>query len=117
MALVGYDGPGNVRELKNVIERGMLLDAEEEFLVEHLPSEIQEGEGTIENQRASAQVVSTFFPMTLREVEQIQIEKTLVQTSGNKSRAASILGISRQTLREKLKIFESANLARQADRQ
>lgn len=117
MALVGYDWPGNVRELKNVIERGMLLDAEEEFLVEHLPPEIRKGEATVENQRASAQVVSTFFPMTLREIERIQIEKTLVQTSGNKSKAASILGISRQTLREKLKIFEGADMARQADRQ
>jgi len=117
MALVNYDWPGNVRELKNVIERAMLLDAEEEFLLEHLPGEIRKGEATVDSQRAAAQVVSTFFPMTLREVERIQIEKTLVQTSGNKSKAASILGISRQTLREKLKIFEGADVARRAEQQ
>ncbi len=48
--------------------------------------------------------------MTLKEVEQIQIERTLEQTKGNKSKAAGILGISRQTLREKLKTFEAAKM-------
>ncbi|HET6463818.1 MAG TPA: helix-turn-helix domain-containing protein, partial [Candidatus Krumholzibacteria bacterium] len=58
---------------------------------------------------SAASVTSPFFPMTLRDVERIQIEKTLEQTNGNKSRAAAILGISRQTLREKLKTFHGVD--------
>ena len=107
--MLSYDWPGNVRELKNVIERAMLLDADEELLAEHLPSEVL---GTSGEQagavKASASLLDSFFPMTLKELEKIQIERTLEQTDGNKSRAANILGISRQTLREKLKTFGRA---------
>jgi DNA-binding NtrC family response regulator len=118
--LMRYDWPGNVRELKNVIERAMLLDAHEELLVSHLPPEIRGQAGTeIPSVRpassasspSSASLMESFFPMTLRDVERIQIERTLDQTNGNKSRAAAILGISRQTLREKLKTFNAADAA------
>jgi two-component system response regulator AtoC len=105
-AMVGYDWPGNVRELKNVIERAMLLDAEDEILLQHLPAELR-GAGDSVASTSSASVLDSFFPMTLREMERIQIEKTLEQTDGNKSKAAVLLGISRQTLREKLKSFKS----------
>ncbi|UCH85362.1 MAG: sigma-54-dependent Fis family transcriptional regulator [Candidatus Latescibacterota bacterium] len=109
--LVQYDWPGNVRELKNVVERAMLLDAETEFLLEHLPPEIYQTDADHKSTEKTAHVLSSFFPMTLREVEKIQIERTLKQTNGNKSKAAGILGISRQTLREKLKAFERAAAA------
>jgi DNA-binding NtrC family response regulator len=104
--MISYDWPGNVRELKNVIERAMLLDAEEEILVEHLPPELR-GARDAEGATSSASVLDSFFPMTLREMEKIQIQKTLEQTAGNKSKAATLLGISRQTLREKLKTFQA----------
>jgi len=105
--LVRYDWPGNIRELKNVIERAMLLDAEDEILLDHLPSEIYRA-GTVRTSgEEAAHVLTSFYPMTLREMERVQIERTLQQTNGNKSKAANILGISRQTLREKLKQFES----------
>ena len=118
--LIKYDWPGNVRELKNVIERAMLLDADDAILREHLPPEIhQSAPAASEGTSGAAQVLSSFFPMTLKEVEQIQILKTLEQTNGNKSKAAGILGISRQTLREKLKLAElklaERNLARPTD--
>ena len=107
--LVRYEWPGNVRELKNVIERAMLLDAEEELLLEHLPPEIHEADASGPVTEKTAHVLTSFYPMTLREVERIQIEKTLERTNGNKSRAAGILGISRQTLREKLKGFDAVD--------
>jgi DNA-binding NtrC family response regulator len=113
--LMRYDWPGNVRELKNVIERAMLLDAEDEILLEHLPPEIYVPESAAGRQNRSAHVLDAFFPMTLREVERVQIEKTLLQTKGNKSKAANILGISRQTLREKLKLFEASQGASRSD--
>jgi DNA-binding NtrC family response regulator len=105
--LMEYDWPGNVRELKNVIERVMLLEADREIRVEHLPPEIR-GDRKVHpvSGEKSARVLPGFVPMPLKEVERIVIEKTLEQTGGNKSRAASILGISRQTLREKLKSFQ-----------
>jgi transcriptional regulator with PAS, ATPase and Fis domain len=106
-AMIKYDWPGNARELKNVIERAMLLDAEDEILLDHLPPEIYRAGAVRTSGEEAAHVLTSFFPMTLREMEQVQIERTLLQTSGNKSKAANILGISRQTLREKLKQFES----------
>jgi two-component system response regulator AtoC len=109
--LVAYDWPGNVRELRNVIERAMLLEAQDALLISHLPPEIRgKAGGEIPAVRSSASVAESFFPMTLRDVERIQIERTLEQTNGNKSRAAAILGISRQTLREKLKSFNGGEL-------
>jgi two-component system response regulator AtoC len=102
-ACVRYDWPGNVRELKNVIERAMLLDAEEEILLEHLPGEIHQDGAAEPAADGTAHVLTSFLPMTLREMENLQIKRTLEQTNGNKSKAAAILGISRQTLREKLK--------------
>ena len=90
----------------------MLLDAQDALLVGHLPTEIRGGTPidmpVSVTPRAMAASISEFFPMTLRDVERIQIERTLEQTHGNKSRAAAILGISRQTLREKLKTFHGA---------
>jgi DNA-binding NtrC family response regulator len=105
--LVNYDWPGNVRELKNVIERAMLLDAEDEILLQHLPPEVHRSQASSVPDK-TARLLQSFFPMTLRELERIQIERTLEETHGNKSKAAGILGISRQTLREKLKVFDSA---------
>jgi DNA-binding NtrC family response regulator len=111
--MIAYDWPGNVRELKNVIERAMLLDAEDEILVDHLPQELRGARESVGGS-ASASLLDSFFPMTLREMEKIQIGKTLEQTAGNKSKAASLLGISRQTLREKLKTFQANESAKAA---
>jgi DNA-binding NtrC family response regulator len=90
----------------------MLLDAEDEILLDHLPPEIYGTGGSPSSPDKTAHLLTTFFPMTLREVERVQIEKTLKQTNGNKSKAAGILGISRQTLREKLKTFDHADADR-----
>jgi DNA-binding NtrC family response regulator len=50
----------------------------------------------------------SFKPTSLRVMEYFFITRTLEATNGNKSQAAKLLGISRQTLREKLKGFEGA---------
>ena len=111
-ALLAYEWMGNIRELRNVIERAMLLDADEEILLDHLPPEIRGTESGADDAQMDTTLLTSFFPMTLREVEKIQIKKTLEQTSGNKSKAANILGISRQTLREKLKVFIASKAAK-----
>ena len=99
-----YSWPGNVRELRNVIERAILLEAEDELLVEHLPLEISleqeltEGVQEVKN-------LDELYPISIKEMEELLVNKTLKETEGNKSKAARILGISRQTLREKVKLY------------
>ena len=99
-----YRWPGNVREVKNVIERAMLLEAEEELLAAHLPPEIVHGEPPAEH-GGETTALDGFYPISLADMEKILIERTIKESAGNKSKAARILGISRQTLREKIKLY------------
>jgi two-component system, NtrC family, response regulator AtoC len=101
-AMVAYAWPGNVRELKNVIERVVLLEAEDEILPEHLPQEIHR------RPNAAAGGADPFPPGVVRklaEIEKLAIQHALGVCGGNKTRAASLLDISRQTLRTKLKDY------------
>jgi two-component system response regulator AtoC len=100
-----YSWPGNVRELKNVIERAILLEAEDELLPEHMPPEISSAVEAAET-AVEQDVFESVFPKSLKDMEKVLIDKTLRETNGNKSKAARILGISRQTLREKTKLYE-----------
>lgn len=100
-ALGGYDWPGNIRELRNVLERaltmeegGGLLDADAIFKV--LP-------------RNGSRAASPLLPQpvrplakTLADAESQAIEEALVASRGNRTRAAKLLGISRSVLYEKL---------------
>ncbi|HZJ83036.1 MAG TPA: helix-turn-helix domain-containing protein, partial [Clostridia bacterium] len=97
--LVEYKWKGNVRELKNVIERSVLFaDFEEEFLLEeHLPEEII----GIDKEDTGQKV-----DMTLKDYEKILIENTLKRNEGNKTRTAEILGIKRQTLYNKIREYK-----------
>jgi two-component system, NtrC family, response regulator AtoC len=96
--LQGYGWPGNIRELKNLMERILLLETTDALRPEHLPDAIRRPEAPV------ALVDSGVFrPEPISAVELRHIIRTLEHTGGNKSRAATILGISRQTLREKLK--------------
>jgi len=89
-----YRWPGNVRELKNVIERVVLLEDDERVEVGHLPSELQ-------GRRVGSE--ETIPLPTLAQMEADHIGEVLRLTAGNKSRAARVLGISRQGLIEKLR--------------
>ncbi|HKQ57774.1 MAG TPA: sigma-54 dependent transcriptional regulator [Candidatus Eisenbacteria bacterium] len=105
-ALAGYAWPGNVRELKNVIERVLLLEAEEEILAQHLPSEFGAAPASPGAGPEGRIPTGDPFPMgvvrPLVQVEQMAIGHALAVCEGNKTRAAQLLGISRQTLRTKL---------------
>jgi DNA-binding NtrC family response regulator len=107
--LLAYAWPGNVRELRNVIERILLLEDDNTIRVEHLPAELTSpGAATSGSQPVRFEGESV---VPLAEVERQAILFALDQTQGNKTRAASLLGISRQTLRTKLKEYalESEN--------
>ncbi len=103
--LQGYAWPGNVRELKNVIERVVLLEAEDDILPEHLPHEITHGGGGAPGASPGASPFPAGHVRPMAEIEKLAIEHALQVCDGNKTRAATLLGISRQTLRTKLKDF------------
>jgi two-component system response regulator HydG len=94
-----YDWPGNVRELENVVERGVILSREDRMGIEALPPQLRELMGVEED---SPEI---HVGLSLREVEREMILQTLRETSGNRTRAASILGISRKTLLNKIKEY------------
>jgi DNA-binding NtrC family response regulator len=106
VCLLKYSWPGNVRELRNVLERAMILAGGEILHLEHLPPEI--GAGPIERAATPAQAVAVTLPaqgVSLEEVERDLVRQALEATEGNQVRAARLLGISRDALRNRMKKF------------
>ena len=89
---------GNVRELRNVIERAVIMATGETLCVEHLPDELR-GEQGAHPERADGGL------MTIAEVEARHIARVLAHTHGQISTAAEILGIHRNTLTRKMKTY------------
>ena len=99
--LVRYDWPGNIRELENCIERGVIMARGDIVAPADLPPSIQ----ALSLEKPDSGIS---FPsgISLEEVEKALILKTLEDTGGNRSRAAEILGINRRTLQLKLKEYD-----------
>ncbi len=100
--LCEYPWPGNVRELRNLIERVVLLEEGERLEPELLPPEFR-GMRHAPAPAAAAAVRDVLALPTLAQIEAEHISEVLRLTAGNKSRAARILGISRQGLIEKVR--------------
>jgi len=98
--LEAYDWPGNVRQLKNVLERVMILEDASEILPRHLPPEILAGRGNVSGADRILPLPSE--GVKLEEVERDLIEQAMTRTDGNVTKAATLLGISRDTLRYRL---------------
>ncbi|MBE0429092.1 MAG: sigma-54-dependent Fis family transcriptional regulator [Thermoleophilia bacterium] len=96
--LVNYDFPGNVRELENVIERGVALASGEAIEMAHLPDDLRDLDIRTFRKKGSR------YP-SLEEQEIAYIRWVLQATGGNKSMAANILGIDRVSLWRKLKRY------------
>jgi DNA-binding NtrC family response regulator len=103
--LMAYDWPGNARELRNTIERAVVLCADGAPLdVGHLPP----GFGKSQHPSAmpsDASLVEVRVGSTVDEAERALILRTLESTGQNKTRAAEILGVSLKTLHNKLKEY------------
>ena len=101
-----YRWPGNIRELKNLLERIVLLENDEALREDHLPAEMMaqvESLPRVLRDALAARGEGEPEMPTLAEIEQEHILKVLDFTQGNRSHAARILGISRQSLIERLK--------------
>jgi two-component system response regulator HydG len=98
--LESYGWPGNVRELRNCIERVVLLEDCCVIRPIHLSQKIRESSSL---SRVRGLVSKGSLP--LAEVEKEHIFRVLEETGGNRTRAAEILGITRQTLIKKLKMY------------
>jgi len=101
-SLVQYDWPGNVREVKNIVERMIVLSSNPMLTFENVPEDIRKfSRGNLPANAASQTVPVADFSR-IDAMERGLIEKTLREVGGNKSKAAQKLGISRRTLYRKL---------------
>lgn len=98
--LIGYDYPGNVRELKNIIERASVLAPEQVIKPDDLPSDLLGLNGYDD----TGDTLSLSHAMA--KTEKQLILKALAKTDGKKGEAAELLGISRKNLWEKMKLYE-----------
>lgn len=114
-ALISYDWPGNVRELENAIERAVIIASGRKIELNDLPEAVSKRavdvHAQIRHERIEAAsegraiTLEIDVPSSIDEIERQAIEATLDYTSGDKSRAARVLGIGRKTLYRKLEQY------------
>lgn len=104
-ALVAYDFPGNVRELRNLIERAVILETGPALSAQSLVlSPTPRASGSDEFFSVTPAADGT--PPTLREVESAYLGRVLEHTGGNKTRAAKLLGITFPTISKKIADYD-----------
>jgi DNA-binding NtrC family response regulator len=103
-SLQQYSWPGNIRELRNAMNRMVVLCRGTELTLEEIPSELRQA--PVAPQAAGRPVSED--SLNLAEMERRMIGQALERTGGNISRAATLLGISRRTLHRKLNEIEAA---------
>jgi len=102
-----YHWPGNVRELRNVIERAMILTDQELITSKHLPFELRQAD-QYEREKAP-ETLEVADDLSLDYIERVHLSKVLKILDWNKSKASKALGISRATLRAKIKKYNLLN--------
>jgi DNA-binding NtrC family response regulator len=101
-----YNWPGNVRELRNVIERAMILEDGKMISARYLPLGIAPSKESVSGARVIDADASIRLPcqgISLDQVETSLIRQALAQTSGNQTRAADLLGLTRDQFRYRWK--------------
>jgi DNA-binding NtrC family response regulator len=109
-----YSWPGNVREMRNTLERAVIVCHGSVVEPKHLPPNFGTDQIHTENLMDSGNTVRLGVGTTVGEAERLLIMKTLESTNNNKTRAAEILGISLKTLHNKLKEYSTAGATESA---
>src|ERR1041384_5241938 len=108
-----YHWPGNVRELRNVIERALILEENDQITTEYLPGGLLMSPrqlSLINGADLPAQFVLPAEGISLDEAELSFVRQAIERSGGNQTRAAELLGISRDQLRYRLKKLEDAQV-------
>jgi two-component system, NtrC family, response regulator AtoC len=108
-----YQWPGNVRELRNVIERALILEDEDQITTEYLPGGLLAPPRLDAASLSIAEAASTQFVLpnegiSLDDAELSFVRQAIQRSGGNQTRAAELLGISRDQLRYRLKKLEDS---------
>ncbi len=108
-----YNWPGNVRELRNVIERSLILEESDTISTEYLPAELLDPARRIRGSTADSDCAGSWFSLpskgiSLDEAEMSFVQQAIERSGGNQTRAAELLGISRDQLRYRLKKLDDA---------
>jgi transcriptional regulator with PAS, ATPase and Fis domain len=104
--LMSYSWPGNIRELRNILERAVIIAREGPLLPAHLPATFgQQPKAPVIAEKEADNRMHVDVGRPLSEVEKEYILMTLKSTDNNKKRAARILGISLRTLHNRLSAF------------
>ena len=96
--LQGFDWPGNVRQLRNVVEGLVVMANTKEITPRSLPEQLREG-------KSSGGTISIPIGASMAEVEKEVIRATLVHLKGNRMQTAKKLGIGRKTLYRKMEEY------------
>jgi DNA-binding NtrC family response regulator len=102
-ALVRYDWPGNIRELKNIMERMIVLSSGEMLTMDQIPEDLRSEKDLETSGHPGIESMTR-----ISDAEKEMIRKALIENKGNKSVAAAKLGISRRTLYRKLEEYKLA---------
>jgi len=103
--LMEYEWPGNVRELENVVERAVVLSRGQIITSRELPFGDHEVDGHEEEGGDEVSVEKSFFKKSVAQFEKDLIMKALRDATGNRSKAAEMLGIYRRLLYAKIKEY------------
>jgi DNA-binding NtrC family response regulator len=105
-----YNWPGNVRELRNVIERALILEDNDTITMEYLPGSLLGpiASGQSQTDALNAQFLLPGEGISLEEAELSFVQQAIDRSAGNQTRAAELLGISRDQLRYRLKKLDDA---------
>ena len=109
-----YSWPGNVREMRNTLERAVIVCNGTVVEPKHLPPNFGAGLVHMSREAGTGNGIRLGVGTTVGEAERLLIVKTLESTNNNKTRAAEILGISLKTLHNKLKEYSTAPVAESA---
>ncbi len=101
--LLSYNWPGNIRELRNLLERLVVLEGAEEILPEHLPNWLTGKAGVAAQHTSNGRMTLPSQGISLEDLEKDLILQALERTKYNKSQAAKLLNISYDVLRYQVK--------------